>query len=331
MSLVIGIDGGGTKTKAVMADQKGHIYAVATSGATNPNSVSHSQLKKNIQSLFNCLQDVHPDEFEQVDFCFAGMAGVGEASSKNQLHDIFTEIVQAYKFEYKLYNDGINALFAGTLGEPGIVQIAGTGTITYGLNSLGEFHRVGGWGYLFDDQASGYDLGKQALSYVFQAYDGRGSQTILEHILLNHFQVRAVPDLIPTIYAHEKPRELIASISQLVFEAYDSGDFVAGKIILEASEQYIKNINTLLKRAFQDELPSLISLAGGLFNRSDVFIPLIQKKINRSIPIQKVRLEPVAGAVIAALKEIGQLIDSEFEQNFKEGLCLFEGSTNESS
>ncbi|TFB24416.1 hypothetical protein E3U55_02660 [Filobacillus milosensis] len=320
LAIVIGIDGGGTKTKGVMANEKGQILAETTVGATNPNSVSPRDIEDRLKKLFRTLKHEDQSSFEQGRFCFAGMSGIGESQDDNVLNKVFNKVCASHSIACQLNNDGINALYAGTLGEPGIVQIAGTGAITYGLTQQGEFHRVGGWGYLFDDQGSGYDLGKQALSRVFQAYDGRGKPTILSQLLLDYFSVDEIPELIPKIYTDREARDIIAPISQLVLNAYDSNDEIAHEIVRGAADQFTLNIQTIMDQAFQQETPPQVALAGGIFNRSDVFIPLIKEKLEPYLEINRVELEPVAGAVIAAFKCLDIKISEEFESNFKKGV-----------
>ena len=84
-------------------------------------------------------------------------------------------------------NDAFNALYSGTLGEPGIVQIAGTGAVTLGINENGEVARSGGWGYLFDDEGSGFYLGNEALKAVFRSFDNRGKKTSLTDRITEYF------------------------------------------------------------------------------------------------------------------------------------------------
>ena len=100
-------------------------------------------------------------------------------------------------------HDAITALYSGTLGRPGIVQIAGTGAITYGINQNGERGRVGGWGHLFSDHGSGYAIGRDGLSAAFMAHDGLTEYTSLTELFLQHFEKEELPDIIRAIYQGE--------------------------------------------------------------------------------------------------------------------------------
>lgn len=317
MAIVIGIDGGGTKTKALLADELGHVYGTALAGPTNPNSLNRQELEKTIRFIFSQLQKAAPNEFNNVEFCYLGMAGVGEGKTRNALHYIVEEVCNDFAFNYELDNDGVNALFAGTFGKPGMVLVSGTGSIAYGLSRTDEFYRVGGWGYLFDDLGSGYDLGKKALQAVFQAYDGRGKKTKLSRLLLNHFNVESVPEIVPLVFKSDSPRSVIAPLSQLVMDGYDVKDDVSVKLIEETSYELANIIIAMQRKLNINKTSHQVFLTGGLFERANILIPHLKKHINSEVNFKKIEHEPVVGAVVAAFKKISINISDEFKKNIK--------------
>ena len=315
MAVVIGIDGGGTKTKAIMANNNGEILATAIAGPSNPNAISANELEQTIRSIFFQLHNENQTEFQKVQFCFAGMAGAGEGNIRNAIHEVIEKVCREYDIPFQIHNDGVNALFAGTYGEPGIVLISGTGSIAYGMSKDGHFHRVGGWGYLFDDLGSGYDLGRAALMAVFQAFDGRGEETLLTNLLKKYFQVEDIPSIVPKVYQHKAPRSIIAPISHLVFDAYDNGDFVAKKIIDRAGEELSRIVQSMQKRLNLDEHQNIVFVSGGIFNRLDVLERYMLKHFSEPINFQRLQHEPVVGAVVAALKQLNLEITCQFKKN----------------
>lgn len=329
MNYVIGIDGGGTKTTGVISNSKGEIFAEVTVGATNPNSVEKDRLQKEFAQLFKQLKAINHDAFDKVSHLFAGLSGAAHMATRNEMKQLIEALLPA-SMNVTVDHDAITALYSGTLGRPGIVQIAGTGAIAFGINSQYERKRVGGWGYLFSDQGSGYSLGRDALEEIFLAYDGLHKETLLTEKILTHFQVHEPPELIRLIYRKHGKRELIASLSRLVMETADEGDETALNIVYRNGKHLGKSIASLVKQLFQfdDNKNRLylksgkripVILVGGLLNRFDLLEdPIVvglssyEKAVDLIIP----SILPVGGAVIAALKEKDIQIDDKFIHNF---------------
>lgn len=182
-----------------------------------------------VVNILGILKLQNPTVFEAVTCCFLGFSGVKEL----KLEEFTVKLFRRYYCEpvsIIIENDACIALYSGTLGMPGIVQIAGTGAITYCKDPLSKEFRSGGWGYLFDDEGSGCDLAIQALKVVFKAYDKRGSSTSLTEKVLNHFEVDEVPKLIECIYNDTHPRIVIAPLSKYVEQAAVEEDLLADSI-----------------------------------------------------------------------------------------------------
>lgn len=308
MVYVLAIDGGGTKTKGVVAGRDGVIIASATVGASNPNSVSTVELKSELSRLIESLKVQAGPNFSKVRRLFAGMSGVEHPATKDDMVRLLRALAPD-GVQVSLDNDAITALYSGTFGEPGIVQIAGTGSITYGLNRQGVRARAGGWGYLFSDHGSGYQIGRDGLEAAFLAHDGVGDPTSIESLLLERFDVDELPEIIRTVYHHANPKEIIASLSKLVVAAADDGDQVARHILSQNGERLGRSISCLAERLFSEDersgtLP--VVLAGGLFQRLDLFEKeIMQVLCEHDIDARLIlpRIEPVGGALIAGLKE----------------------------
>lgn len=320
---VLGIDGGGTKTTGVITRYNGEILTEVTVGGTNLNSKDRADVILELVKLINGLKEGNGDIFPHLTSVFAGMSGAGNKSNQKDLENIIGSILP-HTVSLTVDDDAITALYSGTMGEPGIVQIAGTGAITYGVNQEGKRDRVGGWGHYFSDQGSGYSIGRDGLKAAFMAYDGMEQQTLISDLLLTHFQTNDLPNLISEIYQHANPKEKIASLSKVVGEAADQGDAVAIDIINDNAVYLGRAISILTKKLFPikghtETIP--IVLAGGLFNRYDLFKKpientLLHNRINAKLIIPSVL--PVGGAVMAALKEKDVTISEEFLLKFKQ-------------
>ena len=181
MSTFIGIDGGGTKTSAVAADERGTVLGQVTAGPTNPNGDDIERIRTVFHTIKQQLTPFVSDWEDAV--VFAGIAGVIHPVIHRKVSACLREVFSGVA-RLDLDHDGMNALAAVTYGDPGVVQIAGTGSLTFGLGKQGKRCRIGGWGYLIGDEGSGFDLGRRALIRVMKAYDGRGPATGLTELAL---------------------------------------------------------------------------------------------------------------------------------------------------
>ncbi|GAB2569274.1 BadF/BadG/BcrA/BcrD ATPase family protein [Gracilibacillus alcaliphilus] len=308
MSYVIGIDGGGTKTVAVLADSRGQEVARAVGGASNPNIVSAPELSRTFQTLFNQLQQAHPTAYQQAAALFAGMSGAGHLETQQKIKDILIAIVPG-AMQVSVDNDALIALYAGTKGSPGIVQISGTGSITYGINHHGDRQRIGGWGHLIGERGSGYCLGHEALQAVFAMQDQTGPATKLKELCLQHFQKKELPDLVPVIYHASNPKEVIASLAKKVFQAAEAGDAAAQEIVDRNGAYIGRNIIQLVQQLFAEqaddtEIP--VVLAGSIFQRFDLLEASMRRMImadKRNVQLIIPDVAPVHGAVMAAVRQ----------------------------
>ncbi|MGG2082465.1 N-acetylglucosamine kinase [Lysinibacillus pakistanensis] len=306
MMYVLAIDGGGTKTSAVLCDEHGNIYAKVVTTRSNPTAMNLHYFESTIHTIMQNLQRQNSQVFSAIHSCYAGMAGVKELHAERTVEEIVRQYVPS-KAIISVENDAIIALYSGTLGLAGIVQIAGTGAITMGYDQQQIFHRVGGWGYLFDDEGSGYDLGAQALKAIFQGYDGRGRATALTDAILNYFAVTNVPQLIECIYGEEHPRTVVAPLSKYVTAMAAQGDEVANKILEDACQKQYRAIKACYKQMIWGTEHVPVVLVGGVFENESYFLPKLQQLANANgIPLQFMTplLPPIGGAVIAALKEL---------------------------
>lgn len=321
MTYVLGIDGGGTKTVGVITNEQGEVIAEATFGATNPNSVEEDQLTEEISKLFRTLQQQSDSVFYQLNHVFAGIAGCAHRSAKEKVKRI-CEAFLPQNTPITVDNDAIIALYSGTYGHPGIVQIAGTGSVTYGVNGEGKRDRVGGWGHLIGEKGSGFSLGRDALEASFRAYDQVDESSELLDCCLEYFQVEALPDVIPIVYHAKNVKEKLAALSPLVFEAADRGDRAASAIIEENGQYIGRSIGGLIQKLFvkkDKDFQIPVVLTGGLFRRLDLFQEAIETMIDKQALQAKLvvpDLPPVAGAIIAALREEEVQIPADFGRNF---------------
>lgn len=316
---VLGIDGGGTKTTGIIATNKGEVVAQETVGGTNINSLGKKAVQLELLKLVTILKESSPNNFQQLEQVFAGIAGAGNTSNQEALNKMLLSLFPS-GVNVTVDHDAIPALYSGTIGSPGIVQIAGTGAITYGVNHLDERARVGGWGHLFGDQGSGYAIGRDALEEAFKARDGITKQTLLCELLMRHFGKDELPAIIPTIYQAENPKKIVSSLTMLVMEAVQQGDMTAKRIIQRNGAELGIAISTLVRQLFSSEDKSIpVVLVGGLFNRYDILKDSIEQTIKEKGAMVEMifpKIIPAGGAVVAALLKEEIDIDAFFLETF---------------
>ncbi|WP_260858033.1 N-acetylglucosamine kinase [Bacillus sp. FJAT-22090] len=324
MMNVLAIDGGGTSTVAVISDEFGNVYAKVVAPRSNPTAIERHEFEKTMYGLLQNLRSQNEEALASVQICFAGMAGVKEKNYESIVEAIVQDYIKK-GIPIVIENDALIALYAGTLGQEGIVQIAGTGAITMGYDQHHSYVRVGGWGYLFDDEGSGYDLGVRALQAVFQAYDGRAANTLLTNYLLQHFKVENVPQIIDNIYSNEHPRVIISPLSVYVIRAVEKGDKVAKDILNDVCHKFFYSIKACYRRMFWERGTIPVVLAGGVLSNVSLFTQELKQLVkDEGLPfeVKSVRLEPIGGAVIGGLNALGVLLHEDFVDSFVQNYLI---------
>ncbi|WP_174614316.1 N-acetylglucosamine kinase [Virgibacillus ihumii] len=309
MEYVAGIDGGGTKTVAILADLDGTIVAQTSGGPTNPNVISGNKLFDTLKTLLDELEQMLPNALWNVSVLFAGIAGTGNNASRITVEQVLKQLL-FNKTRIRVEPDTINALYSGTYGKHGIVHISGTGSITYGINAHGVHGRVGGWGYLFGDEGSGYDIGRKGIMRALKAHDGRGPDTVLLKRISSDFEVSNPYDLVRKIYTSESPKNKISPVAKLVFQAYKQNDIVAQQIISDTSQEIKESIGTLYMKLFEKGQNVKVVLCGGVFQEKEILPRLLKEELKHDSNIELImpNISPAGGAIIGAfLMRNGQL------------------------
>ncbi|WP_249870281.1 N-acetylglucosamine kinase [Oceanobacillus saliphilus] len=315
MTYVLGIDGGGTKTMVAVADSEGKIAASAKVGATNPNTLTVNELENTFQELFQNLEEQLGSNVTHITHIYAGIAGAGSEENRKLLKETILPHVPTGA-AIRVEPDSVNALYSGTYGEAGIVQISGTGSITYGINNNMKHDRVGGWGYLLGDEGSGYDIGRQGIAQVLKAYDGRGPDTIMSQLVFSYFAVNDAQALIRKIYGSQSPKNEISALSKIVIQAYLNQDEVAKRIIGNVVRELNHHIETLHRKLFPKNDKVKVVLCGGLFSEKSIS-ELVKESLHNTPELDVIlpKLPPVGGSVIGAYLMNGQKPTNDIIQN----------------
>ncbi len=207
---------------------------------------------------------------------------------------------------YKITHDAEIALWGATAGEPGIIIIAGTGSMAFGRNAEGRTARAGGWGYLFGDEGGAFDITRRALRSALKYEEGWGPATTLSNLLLKQTGAASADELLHLFYTPEYPRQRVASLAPIVTRAAAQGDEVAVGILQAAAEELVRFVKGVHGQLFEVGERVLVAHIGGVF-QSALLLESFAERARESIAasVGPPRLSPAAGAVLEALRMDG--------------------------
>lgn len=298
---VLGIDAGGTKTVALLADADGLIVAEGRAGAANLQTEGELEVEKILHTVIDRATDGRNVTLSAV--CL-GMAGVDRPDDAIVIRDIMRRL--GFRSNALIVNDALIALVAGAGPSPGVVVVAGTGSIAYGVSQRGVAARAGGWGPTLGDEGSGYWIGRRALVAVMRELDGRGPATALTPLVLRHFSLPKPEALIAEIYHQPQGRRAIASLGTLVDHARADGDPVATDIMTHAADELAMAAGTVITRLEMRGEQFPVLLAGGMLRESTWLAEQVRQRMAEVAPRSTVTPlieEPAIGAVRLAVAE----------------------------
>ena len=306
--LVLGIDGGGTKTLAAICDSSGQVLGVGRGGASNIDDVGLEIATQNIQrAVAGARQQAHLEP-RAFDAAFLGLAGMVSARDRELVHGLAAKLELASPGRLGVDHDCRIALAGGLSGRAGIVLIVGTGSSCYGVNASGDSWRAGGWGSLISDEGSAYFLGRESLIASVRALDGRGPDTALAATMLEQLGVEQPDDLLHRIYVSGLGRSEIAALAPLVLEVAGGGDAVALSILERGCALLAECVKAVAKHLQLEHDAFEIVVVGGLYNASELVRQKLRRQILGFLPgsqITQPERSPVLGACLLALEMIG--------------------------
>ncbi|WP_338254744.1 BadF/BadG/BcrA/BcrD ATPase family protein [Dictyobacter halimunensis] len=281
-SYYLGIDGGGSKTLAVLVNQRGEEVGRGLAGSANYTGVGLATAVSNIYTATQqALSSLDPQT--TISKAWLGVAGVDRPADHAALMPQLQDLAQTVY----LTNDA--ELGLSVLPEAvGVVVIAGTGSIALGRNSSSLTSRAGGWGHLLGDEGSGYALGIQALQAAVRAADGRAPQTILLERILQTWELTNAEELISAVYFSDD-KSKIARLSTCVLQAERDGDATAAALVQTAIAELVLVVKTVaakLNFTAQRALP--LALGGGLLLNETSFQARFLKQLASVQPLDPV-------------------------------------------
>jgi N-acetylglucosamine kinase-like BadF-type ATPase len=279
---VLGVDGGGTKTRAVVADSRGEVLGEGEAGPSNPLRVGVDDSTKAVRQAAEgaCLdagirrQDLSAAE--------VGLAGVKREDIRERMHAALTTELGIESLE--VVTDADIALYGATEGKPGLVVIAGTGSICCGINARGRRACAGGWGPVAGDEGSGSWIARRALQSVARATDGRARKTSLIEAACDYFKVERAEDLSTAVYAPNMTNNRIAGFGRHVIEAAKRRDAVAREILDEAGRELARAASAVVKKLKMERERFQLAYVGGVFAAGNLILEPLREELERVAP-----------------------------------------------
>ena len=298
---VIGVDGGGTKTVAALADFRGRILAQAKSGPSNPIKVGRERAIANLVEVIEKVS--RKEQKNRIALIYIALAGCLERDKKRK-REIRKSLLSQPKLSWLssdslvVERDQLAAFRSGTNQKDGVLLIAGTGSIVIGWQK-GKEVIAGGREHLLGDAGGGFWVGQKALRYICCSLDGLVPKTLLSELVLKKLKIKNEGDLIRKIY-QPKVVETVASVASLVDIAAKKGDKIAKKILIEAAQELAVPANHVIRKLnFKNKRFPLV-LAGGVFE-SKVVLNKVKTEIKKRAPHVKF-IRPKEKAVKGAVK-----------------------------
>jgi N-acetylglucosamine kinase-like BadF-type ATPase len=318
----VGVDAGGTKTHALVADETGEVLGIGRAGTGNWEGVGlDGALAALRQAVGEALTAARTSP-QEVTAAGYGLAGLDWPSDEARLRPLVDEL--GLSGPSVLVNDTFVALRAGAREPWGVVIVAGTGTTVAGRNRRGEMARTPGLGYPFDDWGSAPDLAQAALHAVARAYTGRGPATALSNRLVRLVGAADVADLLEGVSRWRYNLfPLVADVVRALMEEADGGDGAAREIVLRAGRELGGGAVVVIRRLGMEDEEFDLVLAGGLFrSASPLLLDTLRGTVQAVAPgARPVRLDvpPVVGGVLLAMDAVGWAVTSEVRRRLEEG------------
>ncbi len=298
---VLGVDSGGSKTVALLADGAGQVVAEARGGGANLQVHGELEVEKTLHGVIDEVLSAH--HVTPAAAC-VGIAGVDRERDGQTIRHVMRRL--GFRDHTLIVNDALIALVAGGGIGPGLVLVSGTGSIAYGVSPDGVAARAGGWGSALGDEGSAYWIGRRALAAVTRDADGRGPATRLTALVLERMSLSRPQQLIAVIYESRHDPRTIAELASTVERARSEGDVVATEILRDAASELVLAASSVVTRLSMRGAQFPTFLSGGMLRSVPWLAAEVTRRLAEVAPRSRVsalEVEPALGAVRLALAE----------------------------
>lgn len=298
MPLYLGIDSGGTKTRCALGDET-KLLATSVSGGSNVIRQGSAEAKHALQTAVReacATANISP---EQITHICIGAAGAARPAIAATITSILAELAPA---TVTVVGDMVIALEAAFESHPGVIVIAGTGSVAYGRDAAGKTTRAGGWGFAISDEGSGHWIGRRAVAAILRARDEARATTLTDAIFQT-WNLKSFDELIQRANLHVAPE--FPRLVPVVMRTAADGDAVAKALLAQAATELAALATIVIRRLTPQAPHTPVAMTGSVFRQSAEVRQVFYNALQASFPGIELRpelVEPVGGALALARK-----------------------------
>ncbi len=289
---ILGVDAGGSKTRALLAEEGGRVRGRGLSGPANPKAVGwEGALAAIWEAVRGALAEAGVEG--QVEAACVGLAGADTPEERAA----WAKRLGGLALRLQVVHD-VELLLAAAFPEAwGVALVSGTGSVAFGRSPDGRTARVGGWGYLLGDEGSGFSLALQALRLALQTADGRAQAPSLLQAALEFWGLGEPEGLLGVVYGGGKPQAL-ASFAPVVLKLAEAGDPAARPLVFQAGRELARQVGAVIRQLGLHRPP--LALGGGLLRASPLLREAVYQEVGLLLGGMVLVEEPALGALALA-------------------------------
>jgi N-acetylglucosamine kinase len=297
------VDGGGSKTEAIVIDDTNKAHGRGLAGPSNHLRVGIETATRNIERAVNIALVEAGIAIRNVEYAYCGIAGADHPAHRQRVIDSLRIFFPGGNF---IVDTDARIALTGAIGfGSGAVIIAGTGSVAFGRNAAGEEARAGGWGPTIGDEGSGYAIARDGLSAIVRAHDGRGAATKMTELLCYDYDMCSPEDLPRFVYATTTHADDIARYGKLVIEAARVGDAIAKEILERAGRELALTVAAVARRLRMTDTEFPVAYVGGAWNAGDMLLTPVRTRLQAEAPratLMPPKNTPAEGAAMMAIR-----------------------------
>ena len=320
MEEILAIDGGGSRTRCLAIDKNGQVVSKSETGPSNHLLVAPEVVRRSLDEAIEQTLTLGKLNRDDIVCLSAGLAGVDfDGAGAPAMEELLREL----GFAHAVINGDMVIAHAGAFGaHEGVMALAGTGSSILGIGARGKRVKVGGWGPVYGDEGSAYQIGQMALRAAARNYDGRGPKTSLTEVLLNKLGLREFRETVSRVYVEGMESREIAALSSVAYEAAVAGDEVARKIFLQAGEELAESVAAAIRQLEFTGTEILVSYQGAVLESCGLVRERFSDALKGFFPnvaIIRPRFEPVVGAYLLGCQALEWRLDAGVIAALEEG------------
>jgi N-acetylglucosamine kinase-like BadF-type ATPase len=294
--ILLAVDGGGTRTRCAAYTLDGNKLAVAEGGPSNHLSAERSRVFESLQTTLARTLAFCGRQKDDVLLVSAGFAGVdSDGTGAFEMQALLKDVGYA---DALIHGDMVTAHAGALQGQAGVLAIAGTGAVFFGISPLGKRLKLGGFGYIFGDEGGGYWIAVQALRAASKAYDRRGEPTALVELLCQALDVPEFSRIPQLLYSGSVQPARIAELSCVVETAAARRDQIATHILMQSGRELALGVTALVRR-LDYSAKCVVSYYGAILQRCPLVFETFSKELELHIPSVEIRA-PISDALYGA-------------------------------